>query len=327
MTIYNGLADVAENFDVFVFDAYGVFWEGNGFYAGSKEFMQKLVAEGKTVVVVSNSPVMHEDMVSGYIKRNFLLGRDCSLMISSGEVVRRDVLAQNLKFKNCDKPNRFYTIGLFHDKLWAGSAYQPVDKPEDADFVFCGTPVMTPKTVAEFPQYMDQYYAVRQNDVGEIVIWDTKVVEPFLPIIDRVAALNLPALNPNPDFTAKEGHPLMGPDYSDFMIRNGSLARELVKRGCELLEYGKPHANIYDYTFAKLAQNGIKLDKKRTCMVGDTVRTDIKGAINVGITPILCMETGVTAKEISRGNVLENLCIEDKIDVQQIVQIKSVSGL
>jgi predicted HAD superfamily phosphohydrolase YqeG len=35
-------------------------------------------------------------------------------------------------------------------------------------------------------------------------------------------------------------------------------------------------------------------------MIGDTLRTDIKGAKNAGIKAILCTETGVTANEVKK---------------------------
>jgi ribonucleotide monophosphatase NagD (HAD superfamily) len=62
-------------------------------------------------------------------------------------------------------------------------------------------------------------------------------------------------------------------------------------------------------------------------MIGDTVRTDIKGGINAGIAPILCVETGVTAEAISGGQTVESLCAKENIDVKQVIQIKSVGGI
>jgi ribonucleotide monophosphatase NagD (HAD superfamily) len=100
----------------------------------------------------------------------------------------------------------------------------------------------------------------------------------------------------------------------------------LRQKGCEVIEYGKPHQNIYDYTFEKLQQENIHIDKTRICMIGDTIRTDIKGAINAQISPILCTETGVTAKSISEGEKLETICKTENIDINQIIKIKSVGG-
>ena len=64
--IYNNLSEIADLFEVFIFDAYGVFWEGNGFYAGSREMMADLVAKGKTVAVVSNSSALSSDLIASY---------------------------------------------------------------------------------------------------------------------------------------------------------------------------------------------------------------------------------------------------------------------
>ena len=67
-------------------------------------------------------------------------------------------------------------------------------------------------------------------------------------------------------------------------------------------------------------------DKAKICMIGDTVRTDIKGAVNSGVVPVLCVQTGVTALELSKGNTVKNLCESENIDVQQIIEINSVGG-
>ena len=39
--IYNSLSEIAAKFEVFLFDAYGVFWNGGGFYKNSKENREK----------------------------------------------------------------------------------------------------------------------------------------------------------------------------------------------------------------------------------------------------------------------------------------------
>ena len=86
------------------------------------------------------------------------------------------------------------------------------------------------------------------------------------------------------------------------------------------------NTNIYDFVFTNLQNEGIKVNKSSTCMIGDTVRTDIKGAVNAGIVPILCVSTGVTAEEINKGNNLENLCKTENIALEKVIQIKSVGG-
>ena len=325
--IYNNLAEISAGFDLFLFDAYGVFWEGSGFYAGSLETMRALVAQGKTVVVISNSTQLNDDMIKTYAKRGMTVGQDYNYILSSGDVLRQHLLKADIAFANCTHPCKYYVIGKSHDKAFADTPYQQVNTMEEADFIYCGVPFLYEKDVAAYPQYKNMYWPVKNNESGGGKVWDTTTPEPFVVWVEKAVELGLPVLNANPDFTAKEGHPLVPEAEAVFVVRNGTVAEMFRKRGAEVLEYGKPHTNIYDYTFALLQKNGVKINKKRTCMIGDTVRTDIKGAVNAEITPILCVETGVTAEEISKGKTVKSLCFEQNIDVQQIMQIKSVGGL
>ena len=326
MTVYKNLLETANHFEVFLFDAYGVFWNGSGFYKNSKETMQKLMQSSKIVVVVSNSTLMHEDMTVSYERKGMSAGREYSFMVSSGEVLRKDLLEQRLTFAHCANPVNYYVIGSPNEKLFASTKYRRVENIENADFVFCGVPFLSQKEIQAFSQYQDNFYPAKADADGNVVCWDTTVLEPFVPMLEKAVELQLPALNANPDFMAQEGHPLAEHKEAVFVVRNGSLAEFLRQKGNEVLEYGKPHKNIYDYVFAELKKYKSNIERTKICMIGDTVRTDIKGAINAKISPILCLETGVTAREISQGNSLKNLCEKENIDVQQIIKINSVGG-
>jgi len=323
--IYNGLSDIADKFDLFLFDAYGVFWEGNGFYSNSRETMAELVKQGKTVVIISNTTMLQNDIVTTYEKRGLLQKRDYNYIMTSGDLLRSRLLKGDITFKSCANPIKYYVIGLPHKKAFADSKYVQVNALEEADFVYCGVPFMFDAEVEKYPQYKSQYWPVKNREsMG--MMWDTLTAEPFVEIVEKAVALNKPVLNANPDFTAKEGHPLVPDSAAVFVVRNGTIAEMFRKRGAEVLEFGKPHANIYEYVFEILRGKKINIDKSRTCMIGDTVRTDVKGGINAGVTPVLCIETGVTAEEILNGNSVENLCKIENVDVQQVIQIKSVGG-
>lgn len=324
--VYDNLLEISDNFEVFLFDAYGVFWGGNGFFLNSKETMQKLMAAGKTVAVLSNATLMHEDMIASYQRKDLLENRDYTLMISSGEVLHGDLKAEKLSFASCLQPRKVYTIGAKNEKMFAGTVYQSVETLEEADFVYCGVPFLSAEEAAEYPQCAADFLPVKADENGKIILWDSVIEKPFEKIVDRAAALGLPALNANPDYVAQEGHPLAKDKSSHFVVRNGTLAKMLRQRGAEVLEYGKPHANIYDYVFEKLKELGKMCAKSKICMIGDTVRTDVKGAVNSGIVPVLCVETGVTALELSKGNTVKNLCENENIDVQQVIEINSVGG-
>ena len=322
--IYNSLKEISDRFDLFLFDAYGVFWEGNGFYKNSLETMRALVAQGKNVVVLSNSTQMHENLMNSYGKRGMSIGTDYNFLLSSGDLLRYHLLKGDISFQNNSRPEKYYVIGQPHRTAFADTKYQQVNQMGEADFIYCGVPFLYDEDVTKYPQYRAQYYPVKNR---ESVVWDTQTPVPFAESVEKAVELGLPVLNANPDFTAKEGHPLEPDLPSVFVVRNGTIAEMFRTRGAEVLEYGKPHVNIYDYTFQVLQKHGIKIDKARTCMIGDTVRTDILGGINAGIVPILCVGTGVTAEEICKGKTVKNLCFEQNIDIEQIIQIKSVGGL
>lgn len=324
--IYNSLNNIAERFDLFLFDAYGVFWEGNSFYENSIETMRSLVAKNKTVVIISNSTQMSENMMERYDKRGMTAGSDYHFLISSGDLLRYHLLKADIKFAANPRPKKYFVIGQPHNTAFSDTPYQQVTNIKDADFIYCGVPFLTEQDVAMYPQYQDLYWPVKSRNNDGIRLWDTLTAVPFIKTVEQAVALKLPVLNANPDFTAKEGHPLVPDSEAVFVIRNGTIAEMFRRRGAEVLEYGKPHANIYNYTFNLLQSHGITINKARTCMIGDTVRTDIIGGINAGITPVLCVATGVTAEEISKGKTVKSLCLEQNIALEQIIQIKSVGG-
>lgn len=324
--LYNGVKDISDNFDLFLFDAYGVFWEGNGFYENSRETMRELVNQGKTVAIISNTTALFDDMIKSYEKRGISYKKDYNFFISSGDLLRKLLLEKAISFSSCKNPRRYFVIGQPHKKAFEGTDYEQVDELSKADFVYCGVPFVYKNDIEKYPQLKDKFLKVKSFESSADEIWDTLVKEPFEDIVQKVIKSGVPVLNANPDFTAKEGHPLMPERQAEFVIRNGTIAEMLRQGGAEVLELGKPHKNIYDFAFKILENIGIEINKRRTCMIGDTIRTDIKGAVNVGISPILCVETGVTAEEISRGNTLENLCIKEKIALEQIIKIKSVGG-
>lgn len=324
--IYNNLLEIAENYDCFLFDAYGVFWEGNGFYHNSRETMTTLVSQNKKVIILSNTTQLHKTAIQGYEKRGLFKNKHYTKLITSGDILRKNLENGQLKFKSNNNPNKYYVIGMPHSEAFKDTKYQQVDNINEADFVYCGVPFIFKEDYNKYPQYKNMFLPVKKDENNDIYIWDSLTLKPFEEITNKIASLNLPALNANPDFTAKEGHPLMENSPADFVIRNGSIAELLRQKGCEVIEYGKPHQNIYDYTFEKLQQENIHIDKTRICMIGDTIRTDIKGAINAQISPILCTETGVTAKSISEGEKLETICKTENIDINQIIKIKSVGG-
>ena len=96
--IYNGLLDIADKFDLFL----------------------KI---GKTVVIISNTTMLHDDIVANYIKRGLLPERDYNYIMTSGDLLRSRLLKGNIQFKCCPNPLKYYVIGLPHKKAFEDSKY------------------------------------------------------------------------------------------------------------------------------------------------------------------------------------------------------------
>jgi HAD superfamily hydrolase (TIGR01459 family) len=94
----------------------------------------------------------------------------------------------------------------------------------------------------------------------------------------------------NPDLVVERGDRLV--------YCAGSIADLYASMGGEVLYAGKPYRPIYDMALAKAeAISGRKADMKRVMAIGDSVRTDLKGAAAFGID-CLFVTAGIHAEEL-----------------------------
>lgn len=319
MTIYDNLAEIDNQFDVFIFDAYGVIYNGAKFYLNVKEYLRHLRADGKTVVILSNSSQLAESAMKGYAEKGLRQDREYDFFVTSGQVCYEDVLHDKLPFKG----NKYFMIGQKKEAFRDTNYYQQVQSPQEADFVFISIPYLTGNEVESMPRFQADYLPAKADANGQVVFWDSLTIDPFLSLIQKCVDMGLPALNANPDFYASEKH--LGSDKVTFVVRNGLVAEYYRRCGGKVYEFGKPHCNVYNHVFELLAQNGVKCNPIRTAMIGDTIRTDIKGAVNAGIVPVLCLETGLTAHEIENGARLENLLKKEDLSLENIYFIRRVA--
>jgi HAD superfamily hydrolase (TIGR01459 family) len=94
----------------------------------------------------------------------------------------------------------------------------------------------------------------------------------------------------NPDVVVERGDKLV--------YCAGSIADLYATMGGEVLYAGKPYRPIYEMALAKAeAAAGRKVALKRVLAVGDSVRTDLKGAHTVGVD-FLFVTSGIHAEEL-----------------------------
>jgi HAD superfamily hydrolase (TIGR01459 family) len=93
----------------------------------------------------------------------------------------------------------------------------------------------------------------------------------------------------NPDLVVERGDRLV--------YCAGSAADLYATMGGEVLYAGKPYRPIYEMALKKAeAVSGRKIDIKRVMAIGDSVRTDLKGARAFGVD-MLFLTAGIHAEE------------------------------
>ena len=301
MKVYENILDLEENFDIFIFDAYGVFWDGSDFYENSRENMKKLIDDGKDVYILSNSTQTVAEAEKNYTKKGLLKGIHYKNIVTSGEVTRSIFLSEN-EYKN----KKIYSYGMSKPAIFDDLSFKFVDNPEEADYIYISTPVFTEEKYTEllkkgFSKDLFFEAEIRKDCDGKA--WNCIEIEPFLEDIKFLASKNKPILVSNPDEIATEID--VNTNEKHFVIRQGAISNALKKIGAKVIEFGKPSINIFNFLFEKMLADGINiLHKDRICMIGDTLHTDIKGANNAGIKAVLCVETGVTNYKASSDKPL-----------------------
>lgn len=130
----DGLADVAARYDGFAIDQFGVLHDGRRPYAGALDCLERLRANGKAVVVLSNSgkraaPNEARLAAMGFPRSSY------DELVTSGEVVWRALKARRGWFyrKAGDRCLLFSNDG--DRSIVAGLDVDIVDDPRDATFI------------------------------------------------------------------------------------------------------------------------------------------------------------------------------------------------
>ncbi len=114
--------------------------------------------------------------------------------------------------------------------------------------------------------------------------------EDYRPLLGRLKARGLEMLCGNPDVVVERGDRLI--------YCAGAIADLYATLGAEVIFAGKPYLPIYQRALAKAeAARGAKAPLQRVLAIGDSVRTDLKGAAALGID-FLFMTSGIHAAEV-----------------------------
>ena len=257
--LVRGLAELADAFDLLLCDVWGVLHDGLAAYPAAVEALRRFRAQGGRVVLVTNSPSPSR-IVSAQLVTIGVPRDAYDSIVSSGDVTAALLLARENAI--------LFPLGAFvgtdlHDEICRLRGSPPPLGPiETADLVLC--------TVYVDPE--------RES----LADYDLALQRCLERRLDLVCA--------NPDIVVQHGDKLY--------YCAGALAERYAAAGGTVLMAGKPFPPIYEVAL-DLARKpvGDAIDRSRVLVVGDAIRTDIKGAKTQGFASLF-VTSGIHRDEL-----------------------------
>ena len=239
---------------------------------------------------------------------------DC--MMKLGQAGKRIVLLSNAPRRADDVIRRIERIGvpraLYHGVMSSGEeCWQYLAKRDDSFYAALGRRCLHigSDRDLEIREGLDLDFV---EGVGEAEFilntgpagWDDTLAD-YQPVLIAAQARGLPMVCANPDLVViHDGKPA---------LCAGSLAEEYEQLGGKVRWHGKPDPSVY---LSCLELLGI-VDGRRILVIGDSLRTDIAGAVRAGLDSVL-IAGGVHAAEFSDG---------DELDLGRVAAALSEHGL
>jgi len=243
MEILPGIASVADRYEGFVLDLWGVVHDGRAPYPGVPAALAELKRRGKRVVFLTNAP-RRAWFVRGMLDR---MGLDPTLydgIVSSGEV-SWTMLQQRTHPWFAKLGTRCAHIGPDRDlSVVEDGVAEIVGDVGAADFLL---------------------------NTGPDPQRGPKDVAPYLPMLKACHARGLPMLCVNPDRAVMVA--------GEKLICAGALADVYLDLGGDVMEIGKPDPAVYDPVLEMLGNPPRSL----TLAIGDSPHTDLAGAQAAGM--------------------------------------------
>jgi HAD superfamily hydrolase (TIGR01459 family) len=207
MKAIGGLSEVAEDFDGFILDLWGLIHDGVTAYPGVEETFEALKANGIQTILLSNAPRRSRLLVDGMTSMG--IARELyGDVFSSGEATWQELTSRRDPFFSA-LGNRAYHIGPERDvSVLEETGIDRISSLEDADFVLNTGPV--------------------EVEHG---------LEVYEPVLVEALARDLPMVCANPDeVVLREGRRV---------ICAGAIARRYEALGGRAVYRGKPDPAVY----------------------------------------------------------------------------------
>jgi HAD superfamily hydrolase (TIGR01459 family) len=210
--IHHGLSEIADRYDAFVIDLWGVLHDGVRAFPEAVDCLERLRERDKCVLILSNAPRRAESVAA----RNAELGIPvylCDGVMSSGEAAWQHLAARADPWHRA-LGRRCHHLGPERDRgMREGLDYDFVEDLAEADFVLA---------------------------TGALDFGDTP--ETYAAFLDEAQTRRLPMICANPDLEVIRG------DRRE--ICAGIIACGYEALGGEVRYHGKPHPGVYRDCFA-----------------------------------------------------------------------------
>lgn len=312
------------NYNIILSDILGVVWDGNKQINGTKETLNFLKRNKKSIFFVSNTPSYTQDTKLLFNKLNIKEKIDYDDIITSGDVLKKVIENNELEFKINKNPKNCYIFGKsIYTKLFENTNYKIVSNIEEADFVFVGFPQLTLNEYNKFSQEEKYKNLLFESIMYEEPYFDTLTIDVFNDKIDKIKKCNLPMVNNCADLVAMQ--PSKKDSTLHYVIRQGSVVKKYKELGGEVLEISKPNSIIYKHVFDLLKNKFSFKENLKILMIGDTINTDILGAtnatndLNIKIDGMLTL-CGVSGKDFNKNiKNISDYCYSKKLNLNYII--------
>ncbi len=277
MIFHKNIAVIADNYDYFILDLWGVIHDGTKIYPGVLESLKYLRKLNKKICFLSNAP-RRSAKVAELLNRLGISEELYDFIITSGEATYLYLEANRGKeLIGLAKNNiyHYYYIGPQKDAdLLNGLGYKEASDASAADF-------------AMTTGFDDDNYNVDEK----------------LPQLKEAVANNLTLICVNPDLVVIK-------QSGEELLCAGVLALEYQKLGGKVVYFGKPYKLVYEQVLQLFSTN----DKTRILAVGDGIETDILGANKNQIDSaliaggILANKLQIKYGELPSAGLMQKIC-------------------
>ncbi len=212
---HRGLSALAERYDGFVLDLWGLVHNGIAPYAGAVDCMHRLRAAGKRVILLSNAP-RGAATVAAFLDAIGVPADGYDAIVTSGDLTLA-ALTSRADPWHARLGRGYFYLGAERDAgMLDGVDYRRVDRLKRADFILnLGLANAAAESLAD-----------------------------YRPLLAEARRLALPMVCGNPDLSVVRGDTLL--------LCAGALAEAYEGIGGELAWHGKPHRPAYEACLARM---------------------------------------------------------------------------